>query len=85
MVERDIALAAETGGWLHVTHLSTAAALAAVRRAKADGVRVTCDVTPHPLALTDAWPPVNASSPGTRPTTRTRRSTRPWPTTAPAV
>jgi dihydroorotase len=55
IVERDIALAAETGGWLHLTHLSTAAALDAVRRAKAAGVRVTCDVTPHHLALTDAW------------------------------
>jgi dihydroorotase len=55
VVERDIALAAETGGWLHVTHLSTAAALDAVRRAKASGVRVTCDVTPQHLALTDAW------------------------------
>jgi dihydroorotase len=55
MVERDIALAAETGGWLHVTHLATAAGLQAVRRAKAAGARVTCDVTPHHLALTDAW------------------------------
>jgi dihydroorotase len=55
VVERDIALAAETGGRVHFTHLSTAAGLDAVRRAKADGVRVTCDVTPHHLALTDAW------------------------------
>jgi dihydroorotase len=55
IVERDIALAAETGGWLHITHLATAAGLEAVRRAKASGTRVTCDVTPHHLALTDAW------------------------------
>ncbi len=55
IVERDIALAAETGGWLHVTHLSTAAALDAIRRAKDRGIRVTCDVTPHHLALTDSW------------------------------
>jgi dihydroorotase len=55
IVERDIALAAETGARLHLTHLATAAALDAVRRAKADGVRVTCDVTPHHLAMTDAW------------------------------
>jgi dihydroorotase len=55
MVERDIALAEETDGWVHVTHLSTAAAFESVRRAKARGVRVTCDVTPHHLALTDAW------------------------------
>ncbi len=55
IVERDIALAEETGGWIHFTHLSTSAALEAVRRAKARGARVTCDVTPHHLALTDAW------------------------------
>jgi dihydroorotase len=55
VVERDIALAAETGARLHLTHLSTAAALEAVRRATASGVRVTCDVTPHHLAMTDAW------------------------------
>ena len=55
IVERDIALAEETGGRLHLTHLSTAASLEAVRRAKARGVRVSCDVAPHHLALTDAW------------------------------
>jgi dihydroorotase len=55
VVERDIALAAATGGWVHFTHLSTAGAVAAVRRARADGVRVTCDVTPHHFALTDTW------------------------------
>ena len=55
IVERDIALADETGSWVHFTHLSTASALEAIRRAKARGVRVTCDVTPHHLALTDAW------------------------------
>jgi dihydroorotase len=55
VVERDIALAAETQGWVHFTHLSTAGALDAVRRAKERGLHVTCDVTPHHLALTDAW------------------------------
>jgi dihydroorotase len=40
---------------LHLTHLSTAASLELVRRAKADGLPVTCDVTPHHLALTDEW------------------------------
>jgi len=55
IVVRDIGLAEETGGWVHFTHISTAAALTAIRRAKERGVRVTCDVTPHHLALTDAW------------------------------
>lgn len=55
IVDRDIALAEETGGWVHFTHLSTAGGLDAIRRARDRGVRVTCDVTPHHLALTDAW------------------------------
>jgi dihydroorotase len=55
VVERDIALARETGARVHFTHLSTRAALDAVRRAKRDGLAITCDVTPHHLALTDAW------------------------------
>ena len=55
IVERDIALAEETGGWVHFTHISTAAALDAIQRAKAGGIRVTCDVTPHHFALTDEW------------------------------
>jgi dihydroorotase len=55
IIERDIRLAEETGGWLHITHLSTAAGLEAIRRAKDRGVHVTCDVTPHHLAMTDAW------------------------------
>jgi dihydroorotase len=55
IVERDIALAEETGARLHLTHLSTGASLDAVRRAHARGLAVTCDVTPHHLALTDAW------------------------------
>jgi len=55
VVERDLAIARRTGARIHLTHLSTAASLEAVRRAKMDGVRVTCDVTPHHLALTDRW------------------------------
>ncbi|CAN5275795.1 dihydroorotase [soil metagenome] len=55
VVERDIALSEKTGARLHLTHLSTAASVEAVRNAKARGVNVTCDVTPHHLAMTDAW------------------------------
>jgi len=55
IVERDLALAAETGGWIHFTHLATAAALEPIRRARSHGVHVTCDVTPHHLAITDTW------------------------------
>ena len=55
IVQRDIELALETGARVHFTHLSTAAALAAVRLAKRDGLPITCDVTPHHLAMTDTW------------------------------
>ncbi len=53
LVERDIRLAAETKAHYHVAHLSTAAALKAVRKAKRDRLRVTCEVTPHHFALID--------------------------------
>ncbi|MCU1285136.1 MAG: Dihydroorotase [Acidobacteriales bacterium] len=53
IVERDIRLAQETGGHIHVAHLSTAKALDAVRRAKRDGIHVTCEVTPHHFTLLD--------------------------------
>jgi dihydroorotase len=55
VIDRDLAIAAETGARLHVTHLSTAAGLDAIRSARSRGVAVTCDVTPHHLAMTDAW------------------------------
>ncbi|HEX6467310.1 MAG TPA: dihydroorotase [Terriglobales bacterium] len=53
LVERDIELVRETGAHLHVAHLSTSAALEAVRRAKREGLTVTCEVTPHHLEFTD--------------------------------
>ncbi|HEU4367097.1 MAG TPA: dihydroorotase [Methylomirabilota bacterium] len=53
MVARDILLAELTGAHLHVAHLSTAGAVRLVREAKARGVRVTAEVTPHHLLLTD--------------------------------
>jgi dihydroorotase len=54
-VARDIALAKMTGARLHLTHLSTAGSIELVRLAKAGGVPITCDVTPHHLAMTDEW------------------------------
>jgi dihydroorotase len=53
IVERDIELARATQAHLHVAHLSTAAALKAVRRGKRDRVHVTCEVTPHHFTLLD--------------------------------
>ena len=59
-VGRDLALladviATEPGARLHLTHLSVPGSLELVRRAKAAGLPVTCDVTPHHLALSDEW------------------------------
>jgi dihydroorotase len=53
-VARDLALAHLTGGRLHLAHLSTAGAVEQVRRARAAGVRVTAEVAPHNLVLSDA-------------------------------
>ena len=53
VVERDIALARETKGRVHVAHLSTRVALEAVRRAKKAKLRVTAEVTPHHFTLID--------------------------------
>jgi dihydroorotase len=52
MVARDLALAELTGGWVHFAHVSSAASVELIRQAKRRGVRVTCEVTPHHLALT---------------------------------
>jgi dihydroorotase len=53
LVARDVILARATGAQLHIAHLSTAGAIEAIRAARASGVRVTCEVTPHHIALTD--------------------------------
>jgi dihydroorotase len=62
-VARDLAILADVvasypgspAPHLHLTHLSTAGSLDLVRRAKAAGLPVTCDVTPHHLAFHDGW------------------------------
>ncbi|HYN23199.1 MAG TPA: dihydroorotase, partial [Thermoanaerobaculia bacterium] len=53
MVARDLILTEDTRGRYHVAHLSTARSLAMVGRARAQGLRVTCEVAPHHLILTD--------------------------------
>ena len=54
-IARDLALARLAGGRLHLSHVSTAGSVELVRRAKAGGLAVTAEVTPHHLALTDEW------------------------------
>lgn len=53
MVARDIALAGLTGGHLHVAHISSAGSVRMVRMARAAGIRITAEVSPHHLWLTD--------------------------------
>ncbi|HEX2123232.1 MAG TPA: dihydroorotase, partial [Thermoanaerobaculia bacterium] len=53
LVARDVILARHTNAHVHIAHLSTAGAVDAVRRARAEGVNVTCEVTPHHIALGD--------------------------------
>lgn len=50
---RDIQLAKETGAHIHIAHISTKGAIEAVRRAKSEGINVTCEVAPHHFTLTD--------------------------------
>jgi len=54
MVSRDLILAETTGGKYHVAHLSTRRAVEMVRAAKAQGLNITAEVTPHHFTLTDA-------------------------------
>ena len=53
MVERDVTLSELTGGHVHIAHMSVRGSLRAVRSGKERGVKVTCEVTPHHLILTD--------------------------------
>src|SRR5207249_1443652 len=44
-----------SGARIHIAHVSTARAVALVREAKREGLPISCEVTPHHLALTDEW------------------------------
>jgi dihydroorotase len=70
IVARDCALARDAGAALHVCHVSSARTVDVLRTAKAAGVRVSAEVTPHHLLLTDAaltsYDPVNKVNPPLR-------------------
>ena len=53
MVARDIIVSKCTGIPIHITHISTKGSVQIIRQAKEQGVKVTCDVTPHHLLLTE--------------------------------
>ena len=54
-IARDVALAAETGCAYHVCHISTKESVEVIRRAKAQGIDVTCETAPHYLILDDSF------------------------------
>jgi len=53
IVKRDLDLAKETGGHVHIAHVSTEGSADLIRAAKEEGVHVTAEVTPHHLTLTE--------------------------------
>jgi dihydroorotase len=55
MLARDLALVRLTGARYHAAHLSTAGSVELIRAAKAEGLPVTAEVTPHHLLLTESW------------------------------
>lgn len=55
IIDRDLALAELTGGWLHVCHVSTARGAASIARARCHGAKVTAEVMPHHLMMADSW------------------------------
>lgn len=71
IVARDVMLARHTGSRVHVAHVSTAGSVEVVRWAKAQGIDVTCEVTPHHLLLTtdllEGYDPTYKVNPPLRP------------------
>jgi dihydroorotase len=53
LIARDAAIAGYEGGRIHIQHLSARESVEAIREAKARGVQITCEASPHHLTLTD--------------------------------
>jgi len=53
MIARDIELARTVGSKVHICHISSGRSLELIRRAKNDGIQITCEVTPHHLCLSE--------------------------------
>ena len=73
MVLRDLALARQTGAHLHIAHVSTEGSVDLIRRAREQGVRVTAEVTPHHLTLTEEAVIVYGTRAKVNPPLRTKR------------
>jgi dihydroorotase len=76
MIARDLTLAGPTGGHIHIAHVSTAGSVALIRRAKERGVRVSAEVTPHHLALTEEEVAGYDTSAKVNPPLRTKEDTQ---------
>ena len=55
MISRDIMLAKMTGARIHITHVSSKGSITLIKRAKEEGLSITCDVTPHHLYFNDSF------------------------------
>ncbi len=73
MVARDLKLAEETGGWIHIAHVSVAGSAGLIKAAKNKGVRVTAEVTPHHLTLNQSDAGSQGSLAKVNPPLRTER------------
>ena len=72
MIARDLRLVRDTGGPLHVAHISTAGSVELVRAAKSEGLPVTCEVLPHHFVLTDEEVAAQGTAAKMSPPLRTR-------------
>jgi dihydroorotase len=75
IVKRDLDLAKETGGHVHIAHVSTEGSVDLIRSAKEDGIRVTAEVTPHHLTLTEEAVLKHGTLAKVNPPLRTKRDT----------
>ena len=55
IIARDIMLARKSGARIHITHLSTRGGVEMIKKAKEEGLHITCDVTPHHLFFNDSY------------------------------
>ena len=75
IIKRDLELAKETGGHIHIAHVSTEGSVDLIRAAKEEGVLVTAEVTPHHLTLTEGDVLKYGTLAKVNPPLRTRRDT----------
>ncbi len=73
MIARDVLLARLTGGRLHIQHVSSAGSVDIIRRAKEEGLKVTCETAPHYFTLTDDAIAEHLSMAKMKPPLRTER------------